>query len=115
MERRAQERLCSSTRRRAPDGTTAAGVGLERNGMGSAVGDYDGDGLLDWFVDSISCPDRTFADTTLEAGVARGWWASSSERGYCTEVESKQCLTNARRRSARVPEKWQHPSSSPLR
>jgi len=77
------------------DGTTAAGVGLERNGMGSAVGDYDGDGLLDWFVDSISCPDcdrtmlafvegnrlyrnrgdRTFADTTLEAGVARGWWA----------------------------------------
>lgn len=76
------------------DGTVAAGVGLEHNGMGSAVGDYDRDGKLDWFVDSISCPecgnpewaatggnrmyrnngDRTFADTTDTAGVRGGWW-----------------------------------------
>jgi len=38
------------------DGTDAAGVGLELNGMGSAIGDYDGDGRLDWFVTSIYDP-----------------------------------------------------------
>lgn len=76
------------------DGTIAAGVGTERDGMGSAVGDYDGDGRLDWFVDAISCSgcgrpewprsagnrlyrnlgDRTFADVTDDAGVRDGWW-----------------------------------------
>lgn len=35
------------------DGTVAAGVGTDENGMGSAVGDIDGDGRLDWFVTSI--------------------------------------------------------------
>lgn len=38
------------------DGTEAAGVGTDENGMGSAVGDVDGDGLLDWFVSSIWDP-----------------------------------------------------------
>ena len=35
------------------DGTVAAGVGTDENGMGSALGDYDGDGRIDWFVTSI--------------------------------------------------------------
>ncbi len=35
------------------DGTDAAGVGVDNNGMGSAIGDYNGDGQLDWFVSSI--------------------------------------------------------------
>ncbi len=35
------------------DGTMAAGVGTDENGMGSAIGDFDGDGLLDWFVTAI--------------------------------------------------------------
>ncbi len=35
------------------DGTVSAGVGQEENGMGSTVGDMDGDGDLDWFVTSI--------------------------------------------------------------
>ncbi len=35
------------------DGTNAAGVGIDNNGMGSAVGDFNGDGQLDWFVSSI--------------------------------------------------------------
>ena len=35
------------------DGTTDAGVGLEENGMGSTIGDFDNDGHQDWFVTSI--------------------------------------------------------------
>lgn len=74
------------------DGTEAAGVGTEENGMGSAIGDFDGDGRLDWFVTSIFCDDadcnlgatgnrlyrnngdRTFTDHTDEAGVRNGRW-----------------------------------------
>ena len=38
------------------DGTPTAGVSLERNGMGSSFGDYDGDGHLDWYVTAIFSP-----------------------------------------------------------
>lgn len=79
------------------DGTEAASVGTDENGMGSAVGDFDGDGLMDWFITSINsaepCPaigcewsqtgnrlyrnlgDRRFEDVTDEAGVRDGSWA----------------------------------------
>lgn len=40
------------------DGTPKAGVSLERNGMGSTFGDYDGDGHLDWYVSAIFSPDE---------------------------------------------------------
>ncbi|MEM7226511.1 MAG: FG-GAP-like repeat-containing protein [Pseudomonadota bacterium] len=71
------------------DGTVAAGVGTDNNGMGSAIGDVNGDGLLDWFVTAIWQPgsdvrdgnrlylnngDRTFTDVTIEAGVRDGGW-----------------------------------------
>jgi hypothetical protein len=79
------------------DGTDAAGVGTDENGMGSAIGDYDGDGRLDWFVTSIFDPahtcdtvtctwgytgnrlyrntgSRTFIDETDAAGVRDGGW-----------------------------------------
>ena len=36
------------------DGTVAAGVGTDENGMGSTFGDVDGDGDLDWFVTAIA-------------------------------------------------------------
>ena len=73
---------------------TDPGVIIDGNGMGSAVGDYDNDGDLDWFVSSIAAnPDvpfngihstlgnrlyrnteGVFEDVTEEAGVADGGW-----------------------------------------
>jgi hypothetical protein len=79
------------------DGTLFSGVGSDENGMGTALGDYDGDGDLDWFVsaiydpdyrcDGVSCGwgttgnrlyenlgDRQFQDVTDRAGVRDGGW-----------------------------------------
>ena len=64
---------------------------IDQNGMGSAVGDFDNDGDMDWFVTSIieetDEPDDkygnrlyvndglgTFGDATLAAGVDDGGW-----------------------------------------
>jgi hypothetical protein len=72
------------------DGTAAMGVTLGNADMGFAVGDVNGDGLLDWFntdiyiapgfVDGnrlfINNGDRTFTDATTAAGVRNagyGW------------------------------------------
>ncbi len=67
------------------DGTVAAGVGTDKSGMASALGDFDGDGNLDWFVTAIfdtpslvtkpgnrlyrNNGNRTFTDVTTAAGV----------------------------------------------
>jgi hypothetical protein len=75
---------------------TDTDVIIDGNGMGSAVGDYDNDGDLDWFVTSIECivgvgncdggvlsqignrlyrnQNGVFEDATAEAGVASGGW-----------------------------------------
>jgi cytochrome c peroxidase len=66
----------------------------DKNGMGSAIADYDNDGDLDWFVSSVSDPNGVaegswgtegnrlynnqegqFIDVTDTAGVAEGLWA----------------------------------------
>jgi len=83
------------------DGTVAANVGTDENGMGLSVGDFNGDGKLDFFVTAIasdqeSCAlgcnwgtsgnrlfknlgNRAFEDVTTLAGVrdaAWGWGTS---------------------------------------
>ena len=70
----------------------------DENGMGAAIGDYDNDGDLDWFVSSIYDPnktpevnwgtsgnrlyrnmgDGTFEDATDSAGVRDGFWGWGS-------------------------------------
>lgn len=80
------------------DGTEAAGVGTDENGMGSAIADVDGDGRPDWFVTGIysdrdfcsnaGCGfgrsgnrlfhnegNRRFTDVTNAAGVRDAGWA----------------------------------------
>lgn len=70
----------------------------DENGMGAAVGDYDNDGDMDWFVSSIWDPDfeaegnwgisgnrlyrnngnGEFEDVTAVSGVRRGFWGWGS-------------------------------------
>jgi hypothetical protein len=82
------------------DGTLAAKVGTDKTGMGSAVGDYNRDGNLDWFVTAIfdtpfvgvnpgnrlyrNNGDRTFTDVTTAAGVRNSGSANEISWGWGT-------------------------------
>jgi hypothetical protein len=76
--------------------TDLTDVGTDENGMGSAIGDYDNDGDLDWFVSSIAdsiTPGKIgnrlyqndgngiFADVTDTAGVSAGYWGWGASFG----------------------------------
>lgn len=101
------------------DGTVAAGVGTDENGMGSTVADYDGDGLFDWFVTAIDDPldvchsfrdcrwgtrgnrlyrnlgNRSFADVTDAAGVRHGGWGwGAAFLDYDNDGEQDLVMTN---------------------
>ncbi len=68
--------------------TATAGTGLDENGMGQTVADFNGDGLLDWFVTSIfgselvrtgnklyiNQGNHTYTEVAAAAGVANGFW-----------------------------------------
>ncbi len=81
--------------------TGVNGTCTDENGMGSALGDYDGDGDLDWFVTSIFDDDgvregnwgmtgnrlyrndgkHQYTDVTDEAGVRAGDWGWGAQFG----------------------------------
>jgi len=68
--------------------TVASGTGLDSNGMGATLADFDGDLLPDWYVTSIwedgGCSSgnllyrnegaNTFSETSVPAGVNDGGW-----------------------------------------
>ncbi|MCL4220644.1 MAG: VCBS repeat-containing protein [Phycisphaerales bacterium] len=71
------------------DITASAGVGLDSNGMGSAVGDFNADGFIDWYVTSrisydvgdelgnmlyLNQGNTTFIEQSVAAGVNDGGW-----------------------------------------
>ncbi|MFQ5423254.1 MAG: CRTAC1 family protein [Phycisphaerae bacterium] len=75
------------------DSTTASGTGLDGNGMGQTVGDFNGDGRLDWYVTSVSSlnsgmfnvpgtgnmlyvnvGDHLYLEGSVPAGVNDGGW-----------------------------------------
>ena len=95
------------------DGTIEAGVGTDRNGMGTTFADYDGDGDLDWFITNITEPpdvvtpfggwnrlyrnegDRTFTDVTQQAGVRdSGWSWGTSFFDYDNDGDKDLIATN---------------------
>jgi hypothetical protein len=103
------------------NGTQAAGVGSDENGMGSTFGDYDADGDLDWFVTSIYDPSatcttescnwgdtgnrlyrndggRVFSDATDEAGVRDGYWGwGAAFLDYDNDADLDLVMTNGAR------------------
>lgn len=95
------------------DGTVAAGVGTDLNGMGSTFGDYDSDGDLDWFITNITNDpqhpgpfggfnrlyrndgDRQFTDVTLAAGVRDSRWSwGTTFFDYDNDGDSDLAATN---------------------
>jgi len=96
------------------DGTLAASVGTDQNGMGSTIADFDGDGDLDWFVTAIKAHpddpdpiqdtgnrlyvnngDGTFHDGTDAAGVRDvGWGWGTSFFDYDNDGDLDLIATN---------------------
>ena len=60
------------------DGTQSSGVGTDENGMGATIGDFDGDGDLDWFITSIFDPQGACAQGGCN-------WDTSGNRLYLND------------------------------
>lgn len=95
------------------DSTSDAHLGGEQNAMGSTIGDYDGDGDLDWFISAIYEAKPTgiwgttgnrlykndgqgaFSDATDVAGVREGGWGwGTSWLDYDNDARLDLVMTN---------------------
>ena len=94
------------------DGTAGAHVGTDQAGMGSTIGDFDGDGDLDWYVTAIingdpaAAPDlgnklyrndgnRVFSEQTDAAGLRpQGWWWGTTWLDYDNDGHLDLMATN---------------------
>lgn len=71
------------------EATQSAQVGLDSNGMGTTTGDFDNDGLLDWYVTSRineagtsgsgnmlyrNLGDHVYEEISVQTGSNHGWW-----------------------------------------
>ena len=64
--------------------TAASGTGLDENGMGATTGDFNNDGLVDWYVTAIwsaggnklymNQGEHVFEEVSVQAGVNQGGW-----------------------------------------
>jgi enediyne biosynthesis protein E4 len=121
---------------RFADGTRAAGVGTDQAGMGAAIGDYDGDGLLDWFVSSIhekprgydgnrlfrNRGDRTFVDATDHSGLRNsGWGWGTTFLDFDNDGDSDSFVTagftneeSIRHEYPGLLQLWENPGSAEL-
>lgn len=69
------------------DGTVAAGTGLDSNGMGNTYGDYNGDGVYDWYAvsriahGSVPSPGNSGNMLYMGTQVPHVFVESSEERG----------------------------------
>lgn len=108
----------------------------DENGMGAAVGDYDNDGDLDWFVSSIWNPESTktytggesgnrlyqntgtgqFIDATDKAAVRKGYWgwgacfADFNNDGWLDLFHTNGMRTGQRAEESQVGQFYDDPS-----
>ena len=75
------------------DVTAASGTGLDLNGMGSAVGDFNNDGRIDWYVTAIyniqlqkpgnmcyvNIGEHVFVESSDALGISDGGWGWGAE------------------------------------
>ncbi len=97
------------------DATDAAGITEDCNGMGATVADFNGDGLLDWYITNIYFPtsdpvcgnnlyictgiDKTgmpiFENRAAQTGVIDGGWGWGTTSGdYDNDGDTDICATN---------------------